>query len=79
MNDNQDPATLTDALQAIEELQTKLAFQEHTIDELNEALTSQQHQLEKVQVQLRHVLDKVKAMEPSSIAKMSEETPPPHY
>ncbi|WP_408640664.1 SlyX family protein [Salinimonas sediminis] len=70
---------LKQALQAIEDLQTKVAFQDHTIDELNEALTSQQYQLEKVQVQLKHVLNKVKAMEPDNLAKLSEETPPPHY
>ncbi|MCP3865413.1 MULTISPECIES: SlyX family protein [Marisediminitalea] len=64
---------------AIEELQTKLAFQEHTIDALNDALSSQQRQLEKMEFQLKHVIDKVKGMEPSNIAKMSEETPPPHY
>ena len=67
------------ANQAIEELQTKLAFQEHTIDALNDALSSQQRQLEKMEFQLKHVIDKVKGMEPSNIAKMSEETPPPHY
>ena len=67
------------ANQAIEELQTKLAFQEHTIDALNDALSSQQRRLEKMEFQLKHVIDKVKGMEPSNIAKMSEETPPPHY
>ena len=67
------------ANRAIEELQTKLAFQEHTIDALNDALSSQQRQLEKMEFQLKHVIDKVKGMEPSNIAKMSEETPPPHY
>ena len=67
------------ANQAIEELQTKLAFQEHTIDALNDTLSSQQRQLEKMEFQLKHVIDKVKGMEPSNIAKMSEETPPPHY
>ena len=30
---------------SIEELQTKIAFQEHTIEALNEALSSQQQQL----------------------------------
>jgi SlyX protein len=56
-----------------------VAFQEHTIDALNEALAHQQIQIDKMQFQLRHVIDKVKGMEPSNIAKMSEETPPPHY
>ena len=78
-----DPQQLANDLaaanQAIEELQTKLAFQEHTIEALNDALSSQQRQLEKMEFQLKHVIDKVKGMEPSNIAKMSEETPPPHY
>ncbi|WP_296049182.1 SlyX family protein [uncultured Alteromonas sp.] len=70
---------LAKAEDAIAELETKLAFQEHTIEALNEALSSQQMQIDKMQYQLRHVIDKIKGMEPSNIAKMSEETPPPHY
>mgnify|MGYP000674907152 FL=1 len=70
---------LAKAEDAIAELETKVAFQEHTIDALNEALAHQQIQIDKMQFQLRHVIDKVKGMEPSNIAKMSEETPPPHY
>ncbi|MDC8829321.1 SlyX family protein [Alteromonas gilva] len=72
-------AQLVDANNAIAELETKLAFQEYTIDALNDALSNQQIQIEKMQYQLRHVIDKVKGMEPSNIAKMSEEVPPPHY
>ncbi len=71
--------TLEQAMEAIEELQTKVSFQEHTIDTLNEALTDQQYQIEKLQVQMRFVMEKVKGFEPSNIAKLSEETPPPHY
>lgn len=74
-----DNMTIDEAVVAIEELQTKVAFQEHTIDSLNEALTEQQYQIEKLQVQLRHVMEKVKGFEPSNIAKLSDETPPPHY
>ncbi|MBU2978343.1 SlyX family protein [Alteromonas sp. C1M14] len=74
-----DPTTMNEALEAIEELQTKLAFQEHTIETLNEALTAQQYQIEKLQVQMRHVMEKVKGFEPSNIAKISDESPPPHY
>lgn len=74
-----DNMTIDEAVAAIEELQTKVAFQEHTIDSLNEALTEQQYQIEKLQVQLRHVMEKVKGFEPSNIAKLSDETPPPHY
>ncbi len=79
MSELNQQGLLRQTLQAIDDLQTKVAFQEHTIDELNDALTSQQYQMEKLQVQLKHVLDKVKALEPDNLAKMSEETPPPHY
>ena len=79
-NQNQNLAgELAKAEAAIAELETKIAFQEHTIDSLNEALSNQQIQIDKMQFQLRHVIDKIKGMEPSNIAKMSEETPPPHY
>ncbi|OFC71622.1 SlyX family protein [Alteromonas confluentis] len=71
--------TLEQAMEAIEELQTKVSFQEHTIDTLNDALTDQQYQIEKLQVQMRFVMEKVKGFEPSNIAKLTEETPPPHY
>ncbi|MBE1286317.1 SlyX family protein [Alteromonas sp. LMIT006] len=65
--------------QKIIDLETQLAFQEDTIEALNQALASQQKQLDDVQFKLKHVLDKVKSMEPSNIASASEETPPPHY
>lgn len=63
----------------IEELQTKVAFQEHTVEALNDALSSQQQQLDDLAFKVRHVIDRVKLIEPSNIAKQSEETPPPHY
>ncbi|MDO6566858.1 SlyX family protein [Alteromonas sp. 1_MG-2023] len=72
-------AELDSANNSIEELQTKIAFQEHTIDALNEALSSQQQQLDELTYKLRHVIDKVKSIEPSNMAKDSDETPPPHY
>ena len=65
--------------QKIIDLETQLAFQEDTIEALNQALASQQKHLDDVQFKLKHVLDKVKSMEPSNIASASEETPPPHY
>lgn len=73
------PKNLAQALADIEELQTKVAFQEHTIEALNDALTAQQKQVDEMAFTLRHVIDRVKSIQPSDIAKQSEETPPPHY
>ncbi|MCW8329671.1 SlyX family protein [Photobacterium sp. SDRW27] len=72
--------TEIEKLQAqIDELEMKQAFQEQTIDDLNQALTAQQFLIEKMQVQLKFMVGKVKGMQTSNLADESEETPPPHY
>ena len=63
----------------IEELEMKIAFQEQLLDELNHALVQQQFDIDKMQVQLRYMSNKLKDFQPSNIASQSEETPPPHY
>lgn len=63
----------------IAELETKVAFQEQLLDELNQALVQQQFDMDKMQLQLRYLANKLKDFQPSNIASQSEETPPPHY
>ena len=70
---------MNDAQQQIDELQSKVAFQEHTIESLNQALSLQQGQLIELQRKLDFVVDKLKDLQQSNIANASEETPPPHY
>ncbi len=65
--------------QKIDELEIKVAFHEHTLDELNDALTQQQISLDKLHLHITFLVNKLKTMEPTNIASMSEETPPPHY
>ncbi|AWK80836.1 TPA: SlyX family protein [Photobacterium damselae] len=66
-------------LARIDELEMKQAFQEQTIEELNQALTEQQFLIDKLMLQMKFMVGKVKGMEPSNMARESEETPPPHY
>ncbi|WP_434358133.1 SlyX family protein [Parasalinivibrio latis] len=63
----------------VQDLECRLAFQEQAIEELNDALSEQQMMISKMQTQITYLVSKIKAMEPSNIASMSEETPPPHY
>ncbi|MDF0533216.1 SlyX family protein [Shewanella yunxiaonensis] len=63
----------------IEELETKLAFQELSLEELNQEVISLNKLVAEQQFQLQLILTKLKAIEPSNIATQSEETPPPHY
>jgi len=63
----------------IVELETKLSFQEHLIQELNEALTHQQQQLDTLQHKLDTMHKQMQAGLSDEIKPVSEEVPPPHY
>jgi SlyX protein len=63
----------------IEQLQMKMAFQEDTIESLNQALIEQQKQMDDLQFQLKQLVSKISAIEPSNMASEKEEMPPPHY
>ncbi len=65
--------------QQIELLETKVAFQEITIEELNQAVTNLQTDVSKLKEQLMLLSQKLQATQTSNIANLSEETPPPHY
>lgn len=68
-----------DLIARMDELETKVAFQENTIEQLNQALIEQQFIIDKMQLQLRYLAQKLKDVQPSNIATQAEETPPPHY
>ncbi|MDN3608350.1 SlyX family protein [Vibrio ostreicida] len=63
----------------LNDLECQVAFQEQTIDSLNDALSQQQLLITKMQDQMKYVVGKVKNIDNSNMADAAEETPPPHY
>ena len=63
----------------LELLEIKVAFQEMTIEELNQMVVNLQSDISKLKEQLTLLSQKLQATQVSNIASLSEETPPPHY
>ena len=68
-----------DLEQRINEVETRLAFQETTLQELNEVLTSQQQQLSQMQTLVEKLRERVVELGSNMQANAANEPPPPHY
>jgi len=68
-----------DTEQRLEQLESKLAFQDDVIEQLNQVIAEHNTSLLKLERQLRLIAERFKSLQPSMIAAESEETPPPHY
>lgn len=60
------------------ELQSKLSFQEQSLSELNEALVSQQHQIDRLRLHLQILQDRLQGLEEAEPLQEGQEKPP-HY
>ena len=65
--------------QDIDDLQTRIAFQEDMIDGLNEQLALQRQEIEKLAIQVQHLYTKYKDLSIASGADDDSNVPPPHY
>ncbi|PRD37473.1 UNVERIFIED_CONTAM: slyX [Trichonephila clavipes] len=61
------------------DLEIKVAFQDDLLEALNQVVAAQQRQLDLLQGELRILYDQVKSLQPSMLAEVAEEAPPPHY
>lgn len=63
----------------IEALETTLAFQEQTIEELSQALAEQYRQIETLRRELKHLGAQLRDVESHPALATGREPPPPHY
>jgi SlyX protein len=61
------------------ELQTQLAFQEHTIAELNNVLTDQQKQIDLLRLEIKVLKEKFGTLEEKIEVGPQQDERPPHY
>ena len=61
------------------DLQSKLAFQDETINELNEVITDQQNQLDQLSEEIRLLNLRISSVAEASNVTEEKEPPPPHY
>ena len=61
------------------ELETKISYQEHIIQELNDVVTHQQKQIDRLEADMNRVREHLKGGSSSQFARPEEEVPPPHY
>ncbi|MDD0975729.1 SlyX family protein [Pseudomonas fontis] len=62
----------------VTELETRLVFQDDTIQALNDVLVKQQQQVERLQLQMSALLKRYEEMV-GQFGASEEEAPPPHY
>jgi SlyX protein len=61
------------------ELETRVAFQEQTIQELNDVVTRQQAEIDSLSRGYETLKLQLLELAPSLVASRDEEPPPPHY
>ena len=66
-----------DTAARIEDLETKLTFQEDTIQKLNDVIVTCQTRVDELDAIIRMLMEQVRTAEP--FIKPEDEPPPPHY
>ena len=61
------------------DLESKLAFQDETINELNEVITDQQNQLDQLREEIRLLNLRIASVAEASNTSEEKEPPPTHY
>lgn len=57
----------------------RLSFQDHTVHQLNDALTDQQRQIDQLLAQIDRLRQQLETVSATLPAQVSEDEVPPHY
>lgn len=63
----------------LENIETKLAYQEQAIQQLSDEIYDQRQQMESLAKTCARLADRVAALETTDGADLTAEEPPPHY
>ncbi len=69
----------SDLAARVVELETRLAFQDQTVQALNEVVTRQQRDLDRLQREIEALRTRLRGLDPSPVGRREDEPPPPHY
>ncbi len=61
------------------ELETRIAFQEDTLQELNDIIVRQQREIEQLQRMVKLINRQLTTLSPAEGSLPQDEPPPPHY
>jgi len=65
--------------QHVEALESRNAFQDDVIEQLNNELTIHQSEIAELKAQLKIVAERIKSNSTVDTGKIEQEPPPPHY
>ncbi|WP_417549135.1 SlyX family protein [Methylophaga sp.] len=63
----------------IVDLQTRMSFQDGVIEQLNQVVTDQQQQIDRLERRMEKLLGQVEALQADQLIQQADEPPPPHY
>lgn len=76
---NTDTNTTEKMLKRMDELETRLAFQDELINTLSDQVAQQELDIRKLWEAKQHLKKQLSEISPSNIKPEHEDSPPPHY
>jgi SlyX protein len=78
-SNGEGPMTDDDVDARIEALETRLAYQDRTIEDLDKAVTTQWSEIETLRREVKRLTERLQQAEDRSTGPQVPDPPPPHY